>query len=169
VTRILKSALILTLFLSLFTGIQPGICRAENPVDQSGPFRTGQAWNIEIEGGWLSERSSHYSDFRLQLGSLWVHEPQFFGLGVFGEEAPGLGAGAGIMASYSDAVIGEWVQAAPLWDQYGRGGYLFAAGFSLFGIEVERRFQSASLPQTDWLFELKLRVPLGIILFEMRR
>ncbi|MCS6898175.1 MAG: hypothetical protein NZX77_00170, partial [Polyangiaceae bacterium] len=76
-----------------------------------------------------------------------------------------LGTWPWVRNSYIDLNSGLWLQAGPSMNTKGRFGGSVAVGFSLFGVELQRRHVDGLGEATVLLG--KLRIPLGVLAFAL--
>jgi hypothetical protein len=129
------------------------------------PIRHGVAWDVEIALGLRvahnSGDDSRWGFARARAGLLLFREPTFLSVGIAGQYGP-LGSSAlGIEAQVVDIQKGIWLQLGgfPI-DSVG-SVIEVGFGFSLFGVEWQRRVSGTQ--SGDQVLLVVLEVPLGLI------
>lgn len=99
---------------------------------------------------------------RARAGLLIYNEPNFLILGIAGQLGPLDSSSLGFEAQYIDLWRGTWIQAGvfPL-DTAGGVTIEGSVGFTLFGVEYQRRLSGAR--EGDQTLLISLHVPLGVV------
>lgn len=127
-------------------------------------------WDLNLEGGYGRDfRAGGERDAwlaRARVGALYINDRDHFMAGVTAEvHEPGSGA-IGLQVEYLQLELGGWVQLGGHIDVDGHPAVVGALGWSLFGLELQHRFQrvEGSEDAGFWVGFLKLRVPVRHLL-----
>lgn len=144
------------------------------------PHRKGSTltWDLNAEGavGWHPETGQIVGFGRLRGGLAWIFNSgglapvRFWSLSAFYDLSNLSPATVGIQAESLSLGSGSWVQLGGLFDLQARaGGVMLAGGFSIFGVEVQRRFYEDTGHGPIWALYGKLRIPISIIAFALAK
>jgi hypothetical protein len=130
-------------------------------------------WDANVEGavGAAFLETSHLSGFgRVRGGLLYVNEsdvasPLFAALGLTYEISDRTPATFGVQGEIMSLSSGFWLQAGAMVDVQPRPGFMASAGWSLFGVEGQARWDK----DYGHFFAVygKFRVPIGVLHFAL--
>lgn len=144
------------------------------------PHRTGRTltWDLNAEGavGWHPETGQVVGFGRVRGGLSWILNPgaldsvRFWSLSAFYDVSNLSPATIGIQVESLSLGSGSWMQLGGMMDLKSRaGGVMLASGFSIFGVEVQRRFYEDTGHGPIWALYGKIRIPISIIAFALAK
>jgi hypothetical protein len=129
------------------------------------PRRMGWSWDLEVDLGLClidREVDATLGMARLQVGALRADEPYYYSLGATAELGGAADRAVGGQVTVTHLYTGTWAHIGASWIPRDRAALAsLAAGWSLFGVEWQRRLDD---DQGDALL-LHLRLPLGTTWF----
>ena len=136
------------------------------PIDAPAPEvpRLGMFPDLTIGGGLVLSREGEARAWmaRARLGALIYAEPGMLAVGVSGQFTALRSASLGVEIEYVDLARGFWIEGGA-WPIDSRGGVIAtaAAGFMLFGLQLERRLGGAHAG--DLALTLVVHLPIGAL------
>jgi hypothetical protein len=124
-------------------------------------------WDLNLEGGFgrrFDDDGQWGGIFRARAGVLFVREPRFYALGATFVAQSHFAPAFGIQAESTSVESGLWFQLEGLLDLDGHVGGTFAAGLSIFGVEVQARDSALGL---QGVALAKVRFPVSILVFAL--